>query len=52
MRRFLCIKCGEECDLIEADHGGYEEVWGYKTWVPALVNVSDCCESEYEEIKE
>ena len=34
------------------DDGGYEEVWGVPTWVPAPLLVSTCCLSEVEEVED
>ena len=45
-KRFFCHDCDSECDLIEEDDGGYEEVWGAKVWCSALTTKSDCCNDE------
>lgn len=53
MTTYRCIECGHECDLIEVDHGGWEEFWGAKVWHHQYTDVTDCCQSEdYETIEE
>jgi len=47
----VCENCGERCELIDVDDGGYEEVWGARIWVPAWTKVSDCCQAETEEVE-
>ena len=41
---YICGKCEKQCDMVEHDYGGYEEVWGRPVWVEAWEHVSDCCE--------
>ena len=49
----VCLQCNQECDLIETDHGGWEEFWGAKVWHYQYVSVTSCCGSEdYEEVEE
>lgn len=43
-----CLACSAECDIIEVDKGGKEEIWGRMEHVPCLIDVSACCEDEYE----
>lgn len=47
-----CEACGKECDTIEIDEGGMEEIWGARMWHAQWVTVSDCCQENYEETKE
>jgi hypothetical protein len=52
MRRFICIECNQECELIDIDDGNFEEVWGAKVWRPDYTSYSDCCHAEYEEVED
>lgn len=47
---YRCLRCNQECDLVTEDHGGWEEFWGAPVWHTQLVDVSDCCNDEYEEV--
>lgn len=47
-----CENCGKECEVIEEDDGGYEEIWGAKIWCSAFTTKSDCCKENYEEIED
>jgi hypothetical protein len=44
---FICEQCGLECDLVEIDDGGYEEIWGAKIWCEQMTDYSSCCNAEY-----
>jgi hypothetical protein len=45
-----CVVCREECEVITIDQGiGYTEFWGAPGIDLNLVEVSDCCESEFVE---
>lgn len=52
MANYKCTKCGEICDLIEVDEGGYEEWWGARVWRQDFTDYSDCCKAEFEEVVE
>ena len=53
MKRFRCHECGNECDLIEEDQGGYEEFWGAKVWHEQFTDITDCCRVEdFDEFEE
>ena len=41
--RWWCDNCDKEVEeVIEVDHGGYEEVWGARVWHSQM---TDCCNS-------
>ena len=44
---YFCEECEQECELVEIDEGGYEEIWGARMWHPMWTNVSDCCGAPY-----
>ena len=53
MIHYICVECGEPCDIHEREDGGYEEFWGAKVWHQQFTSVSDCCNSEdYDEVGE
>lgn len=52
MAEYKCCACNKGCEVMERDDGGYEEVWGAKTWVSAWTDYSDCCGEEVEKIEE
>lgn len=50
MTTYVCTACGEPCEPITVDQGGYEEVWGARLWHEQLADVSECCEEDVERI--
>ena len=46
MTDYKCSQCGKPCELIEVDHGGYEECWGAMVWNHQYTDVTDCCQVE------
>ena len=52
MKVFKCESCDQECDVIEVDEGGYEEIWGAKTWHSMKVSASNCCLENFEEVEQ
>ena len=48
---YKCIACGEPCELVERDDGGYEEFWGRPVWHEQMRDYSECCLDEYEEVE-
>jgi hypothetical protein len=50
MIRYRCENCGNECDIIEYDDGGYEEIWGARIWHPQPTDYSDCCKEDFTEM--
>lgn len=53
MKIFVCGACGQQCELIEEDHGGMSEAWGVPFWHEMPTDVTDCCgEEDYEEMNE
>ena len=43
---YRCLKCNglfAHDELVEVDHGGYEEFWGAKVWRSEFTDCSPCC---------
>jgi hypothetical protein len=48
---YRCAECGEPCELITEEQGGYEEVWGAKVFHSQPSDVTECCNSDdWEEV--
>lgn len=52
MTTTVCTACDKPCEVITVDHGGYEEIWGARRWHEQLVDVSECCEEDAEQVPE
>lgn len=45
----VCPDCQKPCRVVTEDHGGTEEFWGAKVWMPYLIDFSYCCHQELSE---
>lgn len=53
MTYYICIECGEPCDIISVENYDWEEFWGAPVKRYYTDELTDCCNSEdYDEVGE
>ena len=52
MTTYICEACDTECDVIDQEEGGWEEIWGARVFHSMIVSVSYCCLDNFKEVND